>query len=165
MVTIGSTAVKVLTQILKGNQGLSNILVQMGLNESLNTGGLTDVQVLEQHVASDLAERSLGTKYPIFYAYCERIRNLQREKFRLFSGTLQMVIEVRFTHDRLDQLQSGLHILVDAVVSVLSSHVGIWAEGICYGGGYDISFGGVKQGGKNYLQSAKVEFHLDVSRD
>jgi hypothetical protein len=165
MVTIGTTAVKVFTQILTGAQGLSTVLAEMQLEESAESKGLADVRVVEQHIASDLAERSSGTAYPMFYVYCERIRNLQREKFRLFSGSIKMVIEVRVSHDRLEQLQTGLHILVDAVVNILSRHTGMLAEGICYGGRYDIAFSAVKRGGKNYLQSATVEFDLDVSRD
>jgi hypothetical protein len=32
-----------------------------------------------------------------------------------------------------------------------------------YAGGYDVEFGPVKRGGKNFLQSAKVSFEVDVS--
>jgi hypothetical protein len=34
-----------------------------------------------------------------------------------------------------------------------------------YTGGYEVQFGPVKQGGKNYLQVAKVKFEVNMSAD
>jgi hypothetical protein len=33
-----------------------------------------------------------------------------------------------------------------------------------YGGAYDVSFGAVKQGGRNFIQAAKITFEIGVSK-
>ena len=39
--------------------------------------------------------------------YCEKIVNDLTEKFRTFSGTVQMAIELRHSQDRLEGLQDA----------------------------------------------------------
>ena len=40
---------------------------------------------------------------------------------------------------------------------------GDWGDGFFYPGGYELAFGSVKQGGKNFLQIAKATFELEIS--
>jgi hypothetical protein len=58
-----------------------------------------------------------------------------------------------------------LHSYVDAIVQVLADSRGDWGDGIFYGGGYQITFGGVRHGGRNFLQLAKISFVLEISAD
>jgi hypothetical protein len=74
-----------------------------------------------------------------------------------------MVIETRISQDRLDDIQTNLQSYVDAVTQVLADNRGDWGDGVFYAGGYEISFGGVKHGGRNFLQLAKVSFVLQIS--
>src|SRR4029434_8183944 len=69
-------------------------------------------QVRPQNVAAEMAERALGAKAAGVYVYCEKIVNGLREKFRTFSGTVQMAMEVRHSQDRLEGLQDRLDICV-----------------------------------------------------
>ena len=64
-------------------------------------------QVRAQNVAADLAERAMGVQYPAVNVYCEKIVNDLREKFRTFSGTAQMAIELRHSQDRLEGMQDS----------------------------------------------------------
>jgi hypothetical protein len=73
-----------------------------------------------------------------------------------------MAIELRHSQDRLDGLQDSLELYIDAVTQVLNR--GDWGEGMFYGGAYEVSFGPVKKGGKNFMQAAKVTFEIGVSR-
>ena len=66
---------------------------------------LIDAQVRAQNVAADLAEQSTRVQYPAVNVYCEKIVNNLTEKFRSFSGTVQMAIEVRHSQDRLEGLR------------------------------------------------------------
>ena len=61
--------------------------------------------------------------------YCEKLVNSLTEKFRSFSGTAQMAIEVRHSADRLEGLQDGLETYTDAVRQVLERAAGIGATG------------------------------------
>jgi len=96
--------------------------------------------------------------------YCEKISNTLVEKFRTFSGTAQMAIEVRHSQDQLDGLQDAVELYADAVMQTLNSGRGDWGDGMFYGGAYDVSFGPIKKGGRNFIQVAKVTFEIGVSR-
>jgi len=119
--------------------------------------------VLSQSVAPELAERTAGVQYPAIYVYCEKLTNEMREKFRTFSGKAKLAVEARVTHDRIEELSRRLEWYADAVTEVLDSHRGDWGGGIFYAGGYEVTFGACKRGGKNFLQTAKVTFDVDVS--
>ena len=75
-----------------------------------------------------------------------------------------MAVEVRFSQDRLEGVEDRLRGYVDAVTLVLERNQGDWGAGMFYGGGYEVAFGPVKRGGRNFVQSAKVTFAVEVSR-
>jgi len=126
-------------------------------------GALGDAQVRKQNVAAELAERSGAVRYPVVLVYCEKIVNSMVEKFRTFSGALQMAIEVRQSSDRLEGLEDRVEATADAVTQILSASRGDWGDGMYYSGGYQVAFGPVKQGGKNFIQVAKVTFEIGAS--
>jgi len=143
-----------------------------GMNASLGalTAGAAGVAAIEaaqvsaQNVAADLAERSSTIKYPAVQVYCDKIVNNLKEKFRSFSGNVQMTIELRHSQDRLEGLQDSLELYTDAAAQTLNASRGDWGDGMFYSGGYEVSFGSVKQGGKKFIQVAKVTFEIGVSR-
>ena len=47
---------------------------------------------------------------------------------------------------------------------MLEGSLGEWGAGMFYGGGYEVAFGAVKRGGRNFVQAAKVTFEVEVSR-
>jgi hypothetical protein len=64
----------------------------------------------------------------------------------------------------LEGLQDGLETYTDAVRQVLETSRGDWGDGMFYSGEYQASFGPVKHGGKNFIQTAKITFEVGVSR-
>jgi hypothetical protein len=120
-------------------------------------------QIRSQNAAADLAERSEPMVYPTVNVYCEKIVNNMAEKFRRFSGTVQMAVEVRHSQDRLSGLQEALEASVDSVMQTLQTNRGDWSDGMYYAGGFQAVFTAVKHGGRNYLQTAKVTFEIGVS--
>jgi hypothetical protein len=121
-------------------------------------------QVRAQNAAADLVERSSGTQYPAANVYCEKLVNKLTEKFRRFSGTAQMAIEIRHSQDRLDGLQDRLELYTDAAAQTLDASRGDWGDGMFFAGAYEVSYGAVKHGGKNFVQPAKITFEIEVSR-
>jgi hypothetical protein len=117
-----------------------------------------------QNAAAELAEAASGIQYPTVNVYCEKIVNSLTEKFRRFSGTVHMGVEIRHSQDRLDGLQDKLELYADAVANSLDGARGDWGDGIYYAGGYEISFGAVKRGGRHFVQPAKITFQIAVSR-
>ena len=140
-----------------------------GVNWSVATGGaaiapLSAGQVRAQNVAPDMDDRSNVMQYPAVNVYCEKIVNNLAEKFRTFSGNVQVAIELRHSQDRLDGLQDALETYTDAILQVLNVNRGDWGGGMFYGGAYQVAFGAVKRGGRNFFQAAKITFEIGVSR-
>jgi hypothetical protein len=126
-------------------------------------GPLGAEQVVAQNVAAELAEKSTAVLYPAAYVYCEKIINSQVEKFRAFSGTAQMSIELRHTSDRLQGLQESLEARAGEILQLLEASRGDWGDGMYFSGGYQVVFGPAKHGGKNFIQTAKVTFEIGAS--
>jgi hypothetical protein len=127
------------------------------------SGALGEAQLHRQNVAADLSEQSGAVRYPVLLVYCEKVVNSMAEKFRTFSGTLQMAVEVRQSSDRLEGLEEGLEATADAVTQMLSANRGDWGDGMYYGGVYQVAFAAARRGGRNFLQAAKVTFEIGAS--
>ena len=91
--------------------------------------------------------------------------NSQREKFRKFSGRARLNIEIKVSHTRSEGLERSLETYVDAVTEVLHRSQGDWGRGLGYSGAYEVHFEAVTQGGRNFLQTAKVVLEVDVSQN
>ena len=164
MTGIAKSAAGKLTALLTAPAGLNAKLaaVSAGAGEALPQ--VEHQQIVPQNVPAELAERSGQAVYPAVHIYCEKLANNQTEKFRTFSGTARMAMEVRCTQDRLEGIEGMLQLYADAVAQVLDQSRGDWSDGMYYPGGYEVAFGPVKHGGKNFVQTAKVTFEVGVSR-
>ncbi len=116
------------------------------------------------NASAEISEKSGHGHYPAVLVYCDKLSNAMKEKFRRFSGKARMVIEVRHSQDRLDEIGTNLQVYVDAVCALLDDARGDWGAGGFYPGGYDVSYEAVARGGKNFVQRAKVGFDVEVSR-
>ncbi len=154
-----------LAGLLSSPNGVPAAVTAISSEQGLGLPAITAHQIISQNVAPELAEHSTPSKYPLVYVYCSKLANDLREKFRTFSGDAQMVVEARISQDRLEHIDTNLHAYVDAITGVLDSSRGDWGDGVFYAGGYEISFGGVKQGGRNFLQIAKVTLVVEISTD
>jgi hypothetical protein len=161
---IGNAVTAKVFDRVTGPTGINSGLAALSESERALAGPLDATQVRTQNVALDLVERGSTVKYPAVHLYCEKIANTLAEKFRTFSGNVQMAIEIRHSHDRLDGLQDRLELYADAMAQVLHTNRGDWGDGMFYAGAYELSFGAVKHGGKNFLQVAKITFQIGVSK-
>jgi hypothetical protein len=164
MTTLGSTVTAAIIQKITAPGGMNANLAALNSPSSALAKPVDPAQIQAQNVAVDLEERSNAMKYPSLNVYCEKIVNSLTEKFRTFSGSVEMAIEVHHSQDRLEGLQSGLELYVDSVTQVLDAGRGDWGNGMYYTGGYEVALGAVKHGGRNFIQSAKITFQIGVSR-
>jgi hypothetical protein len=163
MPAVGAAATRKIVDILAGGTGLPFTLASVTERESVELAPINALQVAAQNIAFEVAERTAGVTYPAVYVYCEGLTNQLKEKFRTFSGKAQMATEIRVSYDGFDNLGRDLQLYASAVGEVLDSHRGDWGGGMFYAGGYQVDFGPIKRGGKNFLQTAKISFELDVS--
>jgi hypothetical protein len=151
--------------MLQAQEGIAFSVAALTENSNMETPVIQMEQIISQHVASEVAEKAISVKYPAFYVYCDKVVNSLKEKFRVFSGTAEMNVEVRVSHDRIEGLESRLHLLTDAVTDVLDRNRGEWTKGMYYTGGYEVQFGAIKNGGKHFVQTAKVRFTVNMSSE
>lgn len=166
MANISTTAVAALANLLSAADGLTERIAQsaaIDVTQGAPTFSASDI--LARHVAAEIAEKTSGVRYPTVHVYCEKVVNDLREKFRRFSGSAQLAVEVRVSHEHMDPLQSLLQVYADAITDVLDRKRGHWAPGVFYTGGYTIQYGAIKRGGRNFLQAAKVELTVNGSME
>jgi hypothetical protein len=163
MANIGNAVVQKAVSMLEADTGLAAGLATVSSNSGMPLPMVAGDRILAQQVSFDVLEKAKGAKYPTYTIYCEKLENNLREKFRRFSGTASLCVDVRVTHDRLEGLDELIQLYVDAVLSTLDLGRGDWGEGQYYTGGYTVSYQPVKHGGKNFLQTAKVCFDVQIS--
>jgi hypothetical protein len=163
MAYVASAVTRAFLDLLNAKSGVAG---QLALRLQLGELRLPEVPfpgIAEQHTAVDLSDRAQGHKYPQVLVYCERIQNLQTEKFRRFSGRADLVAEVRHSQDRLEELEERTHLYVEAVLAVLEDCRGEWGAGIYYCGKYEVKFEAVKRGGKNFVKVARVSVPVEIN--
>lgn len=163
MARVAGASTDSVVRMLREPTGLPFSVAAVSDRENVTLSPIEPERVIPQNVAFELAERTAGANYPAVYVYCEKITNQLREKFRTFSGKVRLVVEVRVSRDRLEEIGRHLELYVEAVTDVLDAHRGDWGQGMFYTGGYEVSFAATKHGGKNFIQAAKVTFDVDVS--
>src|SRR5678816_1315566 len=144
--------------------GLNSAIAQIAIESAVELASISPEQVVNQNVSIELSERARVVKYPAVNVYADRVRNLLTEKFRTFSGKVRTVAEVRVSQDRIEGVEERLRLYVDAVTQVLDTNRGSWGEGAFFTGGYEVSIDPVRQGGRKFLQIAKVVFEVDISK-
>lgn len=163
MATVGRRASALAKEKLVGPSGMSAAVQVISDVSGIHLPSFDPEQVNTQNVAMEIIEQSKVTKYPAICLYCEKVTNRLREKFRTFSGEVNMVIEVRVSQDRIDGLDTNAQLYAEAALRVLDENRGDWGHGVLFNGGYEVSFGAIKRGGRNFVKSAKITFVLDVS--
>lgn len=162
--TIGRAGTAKVIQRLQGPRGLNSGLAALVEAGTIFTGPAEVAQLRAQNIGTELADRTSPIQYPSATVYCEKIANTLKEKFRTFSGSVAMAVELRHSQDKLEGLQDALELYTDALIQVLHDGRGDWGDGMFYGGEYEVTYGPIKKGGKNYVQVAKVTFEIGVSR-
>lgn len=150
-------------ELLGSNEGLDFSVAKLQIG-GRPEGSFRIDQLGTIQAASDLHERAGKGATPVFQVYVEKIRNRMNEKFRRFSGAVQVVTEVRLSQDRLEGLTERLQFYVDAVTDVIERSRGTVGEGMFLSGQYEVSFEGIKKGGLHFQQVARVSCEIDVNR-
>lgn len=163
MTFVAGVVTRKLQALLRGEEGVQSALSVMSDLENMDVPAFHGQQIIAQNAAPELADKSTVSKYPVLFVYCSKLANLLREKFRRFSGEAHMTIEVRVSQDRLDDLEKRAQMYVDAVIHVLDHSRGDWGHGVFYAGVYEVSYGPVRHGGRNFIQIAKIAFAVDIS--
>jgi len=155
--TVASTLSSILIAPSNGDIQLNTIVATLSPVAPVALGS-----VVTGNASADLNEKSLILSYPTVTIFCEKLSNTLKEKFRTFSGSAETVIEVRQSQDQLETIQAALETYVSAVCQILDASRGDWGNGMFYPGGYVVTFGPVKHGGKNFIQTGRIVLSVDL---
>ena len=144
--------------LLGGNAALADVAARDQMQWKL----LDEKSVLLENVGADLADQNRSVIYPAVYLYSARMENVLRRKFNGFAGPIRFVADVRCTRERYDGLERELAAYVEAVTMALGNNAGAWGQNLTYSGAYAVKFEPVKLGGKNFIQSAKIEIEVEA---
>jgi len=123
---------------------------------------LEDKTVRGENVPPDLADQNGSTVYPAVYVYSLKMDNALRQKFAGFAGPIRFVADVRCSGERFERLEAELASYVEAVTMALGENRGSWGENLAYSGGYTVKFEPVRTGGRNFIQTAKIEVEVEA---
>jgi hypothetical protein len=145
--------------VFSGSGGINAQLAALSLNPSPPP----IASILMISAPMDVYEKTASVRYPVATIYCERLKNTQTEKFRMLSGTALLVVEIRVSGERAEDLETSLNSYVEAACQVLDASRGAWSAIGTYCGAYDVKFQAMRLGGKQFTKSAQIEFDIQVS--
>ena len=145
--------------VFTGAGGINDQLSAMSLSPSLPPVST----ILNLSAPLDVYEKTTSVKYPVAAIYCGRLRNTQMEKYRIFSGSAQLVVDLRVSGASAEDLETSLNSYVEAACEVLYNSRGAWSNIGTYSGAYDVKFQAMRLGGKQFTKSAQIEFDIQVS--
>ena len=159
----GSLTSIVVSMLTSSEQG-ANVRIGAMVENDASLKAIGARSVVAMNAGVELSEKTGYVQYPLMLVYCDKVSNTLKEKFRRFSGTAHVVVEARYSQDKLSNLQANAEVYADAICALLDDSRGDWGSGFFYAGGYEVSYGPVVRGGNNFLQVAKVGFDVEVSR-
>lgn len=160
-----SLSASALVDLLKSTMGVERKLLERLAGDPNLMVRYPPPAIHAAHFAGEQWDKAQPVKYPQLVIYCERIRNLQTEKFRRFSGIVDLAIEVRNSGDHVQGLEQSTLLYVEAVTDVIEGCRGEWRPCVYSTGQYEVKFEPVKSGGKRFLQVARITVPVNVSLD
>ncbi len=130
---------------------------------NLPVAPITSAQVLLSAATPAMGDNNLQFGYPRVCIYPGSLKNSLIEKFRSFSGQVELVAEVWASGDLVTEIDQWIHFYVQGIATVLQSNRGDWGDGMFFGGAYDVQFQTPKVGGLGFIESAKLTMSLNVS--
>lgn len=157
-------AVAALQALLSAEDGLAASVAALQARYDVEPAGPFPVEVGLVRAPAELQEKAGPSRYPVIQTYCDQIESKRSERFRLFSGRMRVVTEVRVSADRLERVPALMHLYVDAVRDVVERRAGCVADGVFLEPGYEVVFEAVKRGGLQYSQTGRVVCWVGVNR-
>jgi hypothetical protein len=160
---VASVSTAALVDLLRSQAGVATRLMARLSGDMNRIHAFPPPAIRVGHLASAEWDKSAGGAYPQVIVYCERIRNQMTEKFRRFSGEVDLVIEVRYSRDNIEGIEPVTQMYVEAVTDVLEDCRGEWRDCVYSSGRYEVKFEPVKPGGKRYLHVARITVPVQVN--
>ena len=152
-----------IVNLLTTNSALQSAVTSIAAQAGQTVPPIASNQILVSAISPDLADKNAQLTYPRVCVYTVQVSNTHLEKFRSFSGTLAVAVDVWFSSSLLGPTGTGIHYYLDAVISILQANQGDWGDGFYFSGYYNLHLQMPKTGGFGFVESAQISFVLDVN--
>lgn len=160
MANLCIAALNSLRESLVGEGGVNGRLDEIAARDMVEPLTVEEERVVIRHAPPKLADEASVGRYPTIYLYCDRIENRLERKFSQFAGRVFLAVDVRVSGDSMEQLDGEIFRLTEAVTDTLASRHGRWTENLAFDGKYEVKFEAVRLGGRDFLQTSRVEIEL-----
>lgn len=158
-------AAQKLAALLTTSSAISAELSAMTAETGIDIPAISAEQVFLSSAPANMAELQQELGYPRISVFSSRVRNTQIEKFRTLSGSITVSAEIAATADLLSDVDTWIHFYVEAITSILRENRGDWGDGVFYSGAYEVDVQPPKAGASGFLQIARINFEVGVSRN
>lgn len=165
MLPITLLAAHKLAALLTTSSAISAAISAMAAENGIDIPVISADQVFLSSAPASMAELQQELGYPRISVFSTKARNTQFEKFRTLSGTITVSAEIAATADLLSDVDTWIHFYIEAITSILRENRGDWGDGVFYSGAYDVDVQPPKPGASGFLQLARINFEVGVSRN
>ena len=153
-------AIETVNSLLSGSGGIRVQLEQMAELEPELAESVAGFLIRGFGLKRGLVADEEFTCDPRIRIQVEKLVNQRRLKYLPFSGACSVLLTVEAADDRQALVAAQLNAISDAILLVLDNHVGELAEGVYYGGGYEMTVAPMDKGRHGFQQLAQIRFEL-----
>ena len=165
MIPITLLGLQKVSALLTTTDALSGALQSLNNQFNLKAPLIRSDNVVLSAASVEIGDRNVQLSYPRVCLYSTGVKNSREEKYRAFSGTVSLIAEILASGNLVNDTDEWVHYYVEALTSLLRESAGDWGDGVFFGGAYEVQIQTPKVGGFGFVQAAKVNFSLFVSRD
>jgi hypothetical protein len=165
MLPLTMLAARKVSDLLTGENALERKINALAGSSNLMLPGITSSGVVLSSASAEMADKDFQLTYPRISLYSTTIKNTQIEKFRSLSGTVSVTADLWASANLLQDTDLWIHFYVEAMTEILRQNIGDLGDGMFFSGAYEVQFQPPKVGGFGWVESAKVNCDLNVSRN
>jgi hypothetical protein len=165
MIPITLLAVQKIAALLNTNNALAEQITLLATTNDISIPLIQPSEIVLSSVDPNIGDNNYQLTYPRICIYSGNVKNLKLEKFCSFSGTVSVIADIFASGTLLQQIDQWIHYYVDAYTALLRKNIGDWGDGVFFSGIYDVQFQNPKVGAFGFVESAKINSILDVSRN
>jgi len=158
-------AAQKLAGLLTTASAIEDQITSMSAESGIDIPVIATSQVFLSSAPAGMAELQQELGYPRISVFSTKVKNTQLEKFRSLSGSVTVTAEIAATADLLSDVDTWIHFYVEAITNVLRENRGDWGDGVFYSGAYEVDVQPPKAGASGFLQIARINFEVGVSRN
>ncbi len=164
MLPVTLLAAQSVAALLTASTGVSAEIQELAVESQLAIPAIPSNQIYLSSAPASAADLQQELGYPRISIFSSKVKNTQVEKFRSFSGSAVVTAEIAITSNLINEVDTYIHFYLEAIANVLQRNRGDWGNGICFFGTYDSEIQPPKTGMGGFVQIARINFEVGVSR-